>query len=145
VVGLVALSTAGVVFEIRARESLSEFVTGFEGLVESGIRNEEVTSTLESLRRPGLALMADTDRAGELLSQYSRNRDAILEIMRELHLLRDEARAMQADGASIDEIMEMISELEAQLLSEAESDASMEYLEKLQKQFVDSMAEEVKK
>jgi hypothetical protein len=140
---LVVALLGAVVLEMRARDSLSEFVIGLEGLVESGIRNDEVTSTLESLKQHGLALLARPDRARELLSQYSGNREAILEVMRELHLLRGETSSMQADGIPVDELLDEISELEVQLLGEAESDASMEYLEKLQKQFVDSMAEEV--
>ena len=59
--------------------------------------------------------------------------------MKELHLLRGEVFDMQAEGVVADELLSNISELEAQLLAEAEGDASMEYLEKIQQEFVKSL------
>ena len=59
--------------------------------------------------------------------------------MKVLHVLRGEAFDMQSEGVMADELLDTISELEAQLLAEAEGDASMEYLEKVQQEFVKSL------
>jgi hypothetical protein len=65
--------------------------------------------------------------------------------MEELHLLRAETSGLSGQGAEVKDLIGEVSELEIQLIQEAEADASITYLEDVQKQFVDRLAKGDKK
>ena len=142
--GFSVVFLGAVVLEMRARDSLAVTLQGLESLISEGIQNPEVLSTLEEMKGVGgIILMSGSSRnASAVLAETLARQENLLQAMKELHVLRGEAFDMQSEGVMADELLDTISELEVQLLAEAEGDASMEYLEKVQKQFVDSLDEE---
>ena len=130
-----------VVLEYRARASLATTLERLRGLIGEGIRNPEVLSSVEELEEVrGIVLMSGPSRSAKaVLAETLARQENILQAMKELHLLRGEVFDMQAEGVVADELLSNISGLEAQLLAEVEGDASIEYLEKVQQEFVKSL------
>jgi hypothetical protein len=130
-----------VVLEYRARASLVTTLEKLRGLIGEGIRNPEVLSSVEELEEVrGIVLMSGLSRSAKVvLAETLARQENILQAMKELHLLRGEVFDMQAEGVVADELLSNISGLEAQLLAEVEGDASIEYLEKVQQEFVKSL------
>jgi hypothetical protein len=130
------------VLEYSARASVGVTIGRLEGLRSSGIENERVKTVLEELSDPsGSRFLSPSLRnAKSLLNEYAVKNETILRIMEELHVLRSEATGLSTRGAEIDDLIGEVSELESQLIQEAEADASIKYLEKIQKQFVERVA-----
>jgi hypothetical protein len=139
--GFSVVFLGAVVLEMRARTSLAATLEGLQGLIGEGIQNPKVLSALEELNEVGgiVLISGSTGSAKALLAETLTNQGNLLQAMKELHVLRGEAFDMQSEGVMADELLNTISELEAQLLAEAEGDASMEYLEKVQQEFVKSL------
>ena len=131
-----------VVLEYRARASVATVLGRLEDLISSGIKNDRIKLSIEDMKEPsGSQLLSPSLRnAKSLLNEYAVKNETILRIMEELHVLRSEATGLSTRGAEVHDLIGEVSELESQLIQEAEADASIKYLENIQKQFVERVA-----
>ena len=135
------------VLEYRARDSVVTVLSGLEELVSSGIENDRIKFAIQDMKEAsGSQLLSPSlKNAKSILNEYTGKTETILQIMEELHLLRAETSGLSGQGAEVKDLIGEVSELEIQLIQEAEADASITYLEDVQKQFVDRLAKGDKK
>ena len=141
--GGIVLVVSGVivmeVFSRRSRESISEQL---EKLIEQGIDNERISGAFNNLENVEGAhfMSSEISDAKSILSEYHTKQKNILTIMEELHDLRMDSVAFEQEGGNAAELVEQLSELEAELISESESDATVGYLNDLQTKFVEGLS-----
>ena len=123
----------------RSRETVSEQL---EALIEQGIDNERISDAFNNLENlEGTNFMSsELGDAKSILSEYHTKQKNILTIMEELHDLRMDSVAFEQEGGNAAELVEQLSELEAELISESESDATVGYLNDLQTKFVEGLS-----
>ena len=85
-------------------------------------------------------MSSEISDAKSILAEYRNKQKDILIIMKELHDLRMDSVAFEQEGGNAAELVEQLSELEAELISESESDATVGYLNDLQTKFVEGLS-----
>jgi len=140
--GVSLVGLGAVAAEYFSRRSKNAVLEQLLELKEQGIDTPGIESAVQNLEQieGRHFLSSEMGDAKSILEDYHSRQKDILTIMEELHELRSDSLAFEQEGGNSLEIIDEISNLEAELIKESESDSTIGYLNNLQNEFVDMMS-----
>ena len=125
--------------ELQARNSLENLAGKLETLANKGINVQETQTTLKDIRdRKGVVLLSELrGRVKMLLKDGQQQQRTVLDIMKQLSILREEIGKFQADGGDASEFNVLLQALEAELMECSREDQSLTFVKTMHEQLME--------